>query len=123
MTALAYSEGPIEDASVTIEALQAEIAESNRRKYAFDRWLHATDQVLWKLEDLNLEGVRRLAAGATARIRASLDELPAAYLEVFRDSERVQEVLDGVFDVQDRLFRWRSPGRPVEDDESEGAVV
>lgn len=34
-------------------------------------------------------------------------------------SDRVQEVLDSVFEVQERLFRWRDPHREPADDSPE----
>lgn len=101
------SDTRLQDATDTIEELEEEIRAENERRRAFYRMLSATDRVLWRLEELNRDGVKTLPANARIRMRATLDGLPSACLEVFRDSEVVQEVLDSVFDVQERLFRWR----------------
>ena len=104
----------IADACLSIEELEEEIRAENDRKYAFYRMLHATDRVLWRLEELNRDGVKELPAGLGARIREALAELPTACLEPLVDGS-VQETLDGIFDAQERLFRWRYPDRDDED--------
>jgi hypothetical protein len=50
-------------------------------------------------------------------MREYLAEVPAACLEAFQDGDRVQEVLDSVFEVQERLFRWHDPSRNLADHE------
>lgn len=110
---------PIHDASLSIEELAEDIRQELQDKYAFYRMLTATDRVLSGLENLNLHGVKTLPAGTYNRIYQSLRELPSCALEALRDSEKVQEVLDSVFDCQDALFRWRDPERAVEKDDEE----
>src|SRR5919108_3769076 len=83
----------------------------NDRRYAFYRMLHATDRVLWRLEEMNRDGEKTIPDDMRERIREALTELPVSCIEVYRDSEQVQEVLDSLFDVQDRLFRSRAPQR------------
>lgn len=114
---------PIHDASLSIEELEQDIRRENERRYAFYRMLHATDRVLWRLEELNLHGVKTLPAGAYARMYAALRELPACALAELRDSPKVQEVLDSVFAAQDALLRWRDPERAVEKDDEEPEPV
>jgi hypothetical protein len=42
-------------------------------------------------------------------------------IDPFRDTEAVQEVLDSIFEVQGRLFRWKDPSH--EADEEEGRLA
>jgi hypothetical protein len=110
----------IDETNVAIGELEDQIRRDNDRRYAFYRMLHATDRVLWRLEEMNRDGARTIPDDTRARIRESLAELPGPCIEAFRDSEHVQEVLDSLFEVQDRLFRWRDPQRvPEEEDELE----
>jgi hypothetical protein len=107
----------IDETNLAIEELEEEIRRENDRRYAFYRMLSATDRVLWRLEELNRDGIKQIPGDMRCRMKGSLTELPAACLEVFRDSEHVQEVLDSVFEMQERLFRWRDPQRMSEDEE------
>ena len=107
----------IDETNLAIEELEEEIRRENDRRYAFYRMLNATDRVLWRLEELNRDGIKMIPGGMRVRMRGSLTELPSSCLEVFRDSDHVQEVLDSVFEVQERLFRWRDPQRMPDDEE------
>ena len=107
----------IDETNLAIEELEEEIRRENERRYAFYRMLNATDRVLWRLEELNRDGVKMIPGDMRVRMRDSLTELPNACLDVFRDSDAVQEVLDSVFEVQERLFRWRDPQRMPDDEE------
>jgi len=107
----------IDETNLAIEELEEEIRRENERRYAFYRMLNATDRVLWRLEELNRDGVKTIPGDMRLRMRNSLTELPNNCIEVFRDSEAVQEVLDSLFEVQERLFRWRDPQRMPDDEE------
>src|ERR1700716_2094911 len=107
----------IDETNLAIEELEEEIRRENDRRYAFYRMLSATDRVLWRLEELNRDGVKTIPGDMRTRMRGSLTELPCSCVEVFRDSDQVQEVLDSVFEVQERLFRWRDPQRISDDEE------
>lgn len=107
----------IDETNLAIEELQDEIRRENARRYAFYRMLNATDRVLWRLEELNRDGIKAIPRDMRGRMRDSLSELPASCIEVFRDSEHVQEVLDSIFEMQERLFRWRDPQRLAEEEE------
>ncbi len=114
----------IDETNLAIEALEEEIRQENLRRYAFYRMLNATDRVLWRLEELNRDGVKTIPEDMRQRMRETLAELPACCMEVFRDSGLVQETLDSIFDVQERLFRWRDPQRvPEEEEEFERVAV
>jgi hypothetical protein len=107
----------IADASRDIEELEAAIRRENARRYAFYRMLNATDRILSQLEELNHDGVDVLPQAMQQRMRASLRELPNSCMEVYVVSDRVQEVLDSVFEVQERLLRWRDPLRATEEED------
>lgn len=114
----------IDETNLAIEELEDEIRRENGRRYAFYRMLNATDRVLWRLEELNRDGVKVIPNEMRSRMRESLTELPNDCFELYRDSEAVQEVLDSVFEVQERLFRWRDPQRtPDEEDELASVAV
>ena len=108
----------IDQTNTNIEQLEEEIARDNARRYAFHRMLRATDKVLWRLEEMNRDGVKTLTGQQRVEIRESLGELPEECLLIFRDHERVQEVLDSVFELQERLFRLRHPEFGLEEDEA-----
>src|SRR5258708_3424458 len=100
-----------EEKILGMEKLEEEIRRDNDRRYAFYRMLNATDRVLWRLEELNRDGIKQVPGGMCGRMRDSLTELPLSCLGGFRGSSHGQEVLDSVFEVQERLFRWRDPQR------------
>ncbi len=113
----------IDETNLAIEELEEEIRRENDRRYAFYRMLNATDRVLWRLEELNRDGVKAIPGDMRGRMRTSLSELPANCIEVYRDSDHVQEVLDSIFEVQERLFRWRDPQRMPEEEEELASVA
>jgi hypothetical protein len=108
----------IDQTNTNIEKLEEEIARDNARRYAFHRMLRATDKVLWRLEEMNRDGVKSLSNQQRVEIRDNLGELPQECLDIFRDGERVQEVLDSVFEMQERLFRYRHPEFNLDEDEA-----
>ena len=99
-----------------IGELQQEIERENSRRYAFQRMLRATDRVLWKLEEMNRDGIREAAADVRVEIKEAMDDLPKECTEVLRDTPSVQELLDSLFEVQERLFRWRHPDFAFEEE-------
>jgi hypothetical protein len=112
----------IDETNVAIGELEEQIRRDNDRRYAFYRMLHATDRVLWRLEEMNRDGAKEIPDDMRERIRENLAELPVPCIEVYRDSDHVQEVLDSLFEVQERLFRWRDPQRTPEEEEEFGGV-
>jgi hypothetical protein len=111
----------IDRTNLTIEELEAQVREANDRRYAFHRMLKATDRVLWRLEEMNRDGVKTIPDGVRSEIRETMADLPQPCVDAFRDAERVQEVLDSVFEVQECLFRWRDPSWKLEEDDLERA--
>jgi nucleotidyltransferase/DNA polymerase involved in DNA repair len=99
----------IDRTSNRIEQQEAALRRQNRRRYAFQRMLEATDRVLWRLEDMNRDGVKTVPARVRAEIRTVVQTMPSHVKEPLRDYGHVQDTLDSLFEVQERLFRWRYP--------------
>jgi hypothetical protein len=112
----------IDEANLAISELEDRVRRANDRRYAFYRMLHATDRVLWKLEEMNRDGIKAIPLELREVIRDELVELPAVVSCVFRDTDAVQEMLDSVFEVQERLFRWKDPAHEADEDEEERLV-
>ena len=99
----------IDQTSNRIEKQETALRRQNRRRYAFQRMLEATDRVLWRLEEMNRDGVKTIPAPVQAEIREVAENMPRHVREVLREGGRVQDTLDSLFEVQERLFRWRFP--------------
>ncbi len=95
----------------------------NRRRYTFQRMLEATDRVLWRLEEMNRDGVKAVSRLMRAEILELVETMPRDVAEPLRESRQVQDTLDSVFEVQERLFRWRYPDWQDFDPEGEGFDV
>ena len=79
------------------------------RRYAFSRMLGASDRVLGCLEEMNRDGVISVPKRERAEIREVVAGMPSHVREAFRDNGLVQDTLDSLFEVQERLLRWRYP--------------
>jgi hypothetical protein len=99
----------IDQTSTRIEQQQTALRRQNRRRYAFQRMLEATDRVLWRLEEMNLGGVKTIPAPLRAELREVVDRMPQNIRPPLREDGLVQQALDRLFEVQERLFRWRFP--------------
>lgn len=99
----------IDHTSSRIEQQQTATIRHNRRRYAFHRMLKATDRVLWRLEEMNRDGMKTLPKRVRAEINEVVTDMPEHIREPFRDAGGVQETLDSLFEIQERLFRWRYP--------------
>jgi len=113
----------IEETNLAIEELEEEIRRENDRRYAFYRMLNATDRVLWRLEELNERRVKTVPGKLRELFLQALAEVPTSCLEAYRDSDLVQEVLDSIFEVQERLFAWHDPTRLPDEDYVEEVMV
>ena len=109
----------IDQTNTRIEEMEADVRRENDRRYAFQRMLRLTDKHLWRLEEMNRDGVKTIPGPVLEEIRETIGQLPDHCKEPFRDSEQVQETLDSVFEVQERLFRWRHPECPLAEEEDE----
>jgi hypothetical protein len=102
-----------------IEKLKEDIERENSRRYAFQRMLRSTDRLLWRLEEMNRDGVDAVAPDLREDIKTTVADLPEDCQEVLRDSPTVQDLLDSMFEVQERLFRWRHPEFAFDEDDSD----
>lgn len=99
------------------------VRRANRRRYAFQRMLAATDRMLWRLEEMNRDGVKTVPKRVRDEMRRLAESMPADIGDCLRDSGHVQDTLDSLFEVQERLFRWRYPDWHDFDPEENGFGV
>ena len=108
----------LEDANRDIERLCREDLRRRWRQQQLDRVVHAIDDLLFQLEDLNLQGVDRVPAVLRERAGHILDAVPSREeYEVLRVRYRVVPMMDVLFRAQEVLFRLRDPRRATYDDE------
>ena len=99
----------IDTTSNSIEHQVSSLRRANRRRYAFQRMLDATDKALWRLEEMNRDGVKTVPKRVRTQLRQVVATMPNHVREPLRDSGQVQDTLDSLFEVQERLFMWRYP--------------
>jgi hypothetical protein len=99
----------IDHTSSRIEQQETALRRQNRRRYAFQRMLEATDRVLWQLEEMNRDGVKTVPAPLRAEIRVLVEAMPRHIREPLPEDGHIQDALDNLFEVQERLFKWRFP--------------
>lgn len=111
----------LEDANRDIQRLCQEDRRRRWRQQQLDRVVHAIDDLLFRLEDLNLRGVDRVPATLRERAGQILDAVPhREEYENLRVRYRVVPMMDVLFRAQEILFRLRDPRRAAyEDDEEE----
>lgn len=90
------------------------------RLQQLDRVVHAIDNLLFQLEDLNLKGVDRVPATLRERAGRILDAVPGREeYEALRIRYRVVPMMDVLFRAQEVLFRLRDPRRALYEAEDE----
>jgi hypothetical protein len=107
----------IAEAALAVDEALAAVEAANWERYAWVRVLHATDEVLWRLEEFNLAGCPRISKEVWGRLRASLRELPAEALELLAGPPDVQQLINGVYRAQDWLLRLRNPDLELDEEE------
>jgi hypothetical protein len=108
----------LEDANRDIQRLCQEDLRRRWRQQQLDRVVHAIDDLLFQLEDLNLQGVDRVPATLRQRAGQILDAVPSREeYEVLRVRYRVVPMMDVLFRAQEVLFRLRDPRRATYDEE------
>lgn len=100
----------IDHTSNRIEEHQSALRRANRRRYAFHRMLQATDRLLWRLEEMNRDGIKSVPKKVRNELHEVAETMPPRVRETLRDTGGVQDTLDSLFEVQEELFRWRFPG-------------
>jgi len=97
--------------------------ENLRRRWRLqqlDRVVHAIDDLLFQLEDLNLKGMDRVPATLRERAGRILDAVPGREeYEALRVRYRVVPMMDVLFRAQEVLFRLRDPRRALYEAEDE----
>ena len=58
---------------------------------------------------MNRDGVTAVPKRVRVEIRELGESMPPGIAGALRDSGQVQDTLDSLFEVQERLFRWRYP--------------
>ena len=116
----------LEDANRDIQRLCREDMRRRWRQQQLDRVVHAIDDLLFQLEDLNLQGVDRVPAVLRERAGQILDAVPnREEYENLRVRYRVVPMMDVLFRAQEVLFRLRDPRRATyeaEDAEEESVM-
>jgi hypothetical protein len=108
----------LEDANRDIQRLCQEDLRRRWRQQQLDRVVHAIDDLLFQLEDLNLQGVDRVPATLRERAGQILDAVPGREeYECLRVRYRVVPMMDVLFRAQEVLFRLRDPRRAAYDEE------
>src|SRR5260370_8370482 len=99
----------IDHTSTRIEEQETALRRQNRRRYAFQRMLEATDRVLWQLEEMNRDGVKTVPPVVRTELREAVELMPNHVREPLKDTGHVQDTLEGPFTGQERLFPSRHP--------------
>jgi len=117
----------LQEANRDIQRLCQEDLRRRWRQQQFDRVVHAIDDLLFQLEDLNLQGVDRVPATLRERAGQILDAVPSRHEhECLRVRYRVVPMMDVLFRAQEDLFRLRDPRRASyeqEDAEQEASTL
>lgn len=113
----------IDRTSTRIEEHERALRRHNRRRYAFQRLLASTDRLLWRLEEMNRDGVKTVPPRIRAELKDVVESMPRQLGEPLRETGRVQDTLDSLFEVQERLFRWRYPDWQDWDPDADGLVA
>src|SRR3979409_336547 len=84
----------IDQTSSRIEKQETALRRQNRRRYAFQRMLEATDRVLWRLEEMNRDGVKTVPARVRAELREVVETMPNHVREPLREGGQEQDRQD-----------------------------
>ena len=113
----------IDHTSSRIEEYQSALRRANRRRYAFHRMLQATDRLLWRLEEMNRDGIKAVPKRVRSELHEVVETMPPRVGGMLRDSGKVQDTLDSLFQVQEELFKWRFPNWHDWDPDPEAETV
>ncbi|HKA12297.1 MAG TPA: hypothetical protein VKI99_17675 [Candidatus Dormibacteraeota bacterium] len=110
----------LQDTNRDIQRLCQEDLRRRWRLRKLDRVVHAIDDLLFQLEDLNLRGSDRVPAVLRERAGQILDAVPGREEhENLRVRYRVVPMMDVLFRAQEVLFRLRDPRRALYEAEDE----
>src|SRR5258708_7584521 len=109
----------IDHTSSRIEQQETALRRQMRRRYAFQRMLEATDRVLWRLEEMNRDGVKTVPHPVRAEIREVVETMPNHVHEPLRDCAQVQEGDREVRGAREVSDPGPDEGRPAADQSHE----
>ena len=107
------------DAKRDIDRLYRDASARRRRHARIRGVVHAIDDLLFELEELNLGGVDRVPSRLRERAGQLLDLVPDPQNPDFRVRHRVVPMMDVLFRAQEILFRLRDSSRPRCPDDEE----
>jgi hypothetical protein len=107
----------IDQTSVRIERAQAETLKRRARREAFEKMLKVSDTVLWRLEEMNRDGVVALSIQSQRDIVKRLRIMPERIRGLYCADGTVQGALDSLFAIQEALFRVRNPELDYDEEE------
>ena len=99
------------DAKRDIDRLYRDAVARRRRQARIRGVVRAIDDLLFELEELNLEGVDRVPARLRERAGQLLDLVPDPEDPDFRVRHRVVPMMDVLFRAQEILFKLSDPSR------------
>ena len=99
------------DAKRDIDRLYRDAIARRRRKARIRGVVHAIDDLLFELEELNLEGVDRVPSRLRERAGQLLELVPDPEDPDFRVRHRVVPMMDVLFRAQEILFKLSDPSR------------
>ena len=99
------------DAKKDIDRLHRDAIARRRRKARIRGVVHAIDDLLFELEELNLEGVDRVPSRLRERAGQLLELVPDPEDPDFRVRHRVVPMMDVLFRAQEILFKLSDPSR------------
>jgi hypothetical protein len=110
-----------EDANRAIWNAYERAARRHAELKRFPTLIHAIDDLLFELEELNLCGVDRVPALLRERSSEVLSLVPVADPEEIRVRYRVGAMMDTLFRAQELVFRAKDPTRlPHADADNDG---
>ena len=99
------------DAKRDIDRLYRDAVVRRRRHARIRGVVHAIDDLLFELEELNLGGVDRVPSRLRERAGQLLELVPGPEDPEFRVRHRVVPMMDVLFRAQEILFKLREPSR------------
>lgn len=99
------------DAKRDIARYHRDAVERRRRDARIRGVVHAIDDLLFELEELNLGGVDRVPSKLRQRAGELLELVPDPEDPDFRVRHRVVPMMDVLFRAQEILFKMRDPSR------------
>jgi hypothetical protein len=101
-----------EDANRAIWTAYERAASRQAELKRFPSLIRAIDDLLFELEELNLNGVDRVPAVLRERTTMILRLVPVSDPEEIRVRYRVGAMMDTLFRAQELVFRAKDPARP-----------